>query len=93
MRVCTLAAAGSSYRDREFVKGERIVSRVLPQLELTVDAVLNPPVGRQLIELEDARQTAEREALKAENAAMQQQLEQLRTLVESKGIDWPLQGD
>ena len=96
LRVCTLDASGISYVYQEFVKGEQIVSQVLPQLELTVDEVLNPPGVRELLELEQARQTAEREALEAknamleaENAAMKQQLEQLKAMMQAKGLDWP----
>ncbi len=71
IRVCTLDTSGSSYIYREFVKGDQIVSQVLPQLELTVDKVLNPPAVRELLELEQARQAAEREALKAKNTTLE----------------------
>ena len=48
---------------------ERIISKVLPQLELTVDAVLDPPAVADLMALEQAENDAiatERDALKAE---------------------------
>ena len=66
LRVCTSAYPGAPYRDREFGKGEKIVSALLPQLELTVDEVLNPPMVKHLVEQEQA----EREALEAENATV-----------------------
>ena len=77
LRVCTLDPASATYRYREFGKGERIISKVLPQLELTVDEILNPPIFSDLIDLEQAERdtlaaenetvTAERDALAAEN--------------------------
>jgi len=70
LRICTLAASGEGYVDREFTKGERLVSKVLPQLELTVDEVLNPPTVRALLELEQSRQTAlEQRATESEQRA------------------------
>ena len=83
LRVCTPAYSGGPYDYRQFVKGQRIISTVLPQLELTVDEVLNPPAVRQLIEQEQA----ERDALAAENAVLQQQVEQLKALVKPKELD------
>ena len=58
VRVCTAAYPGAPYTDREFVLGERIVSRVLPQLTLTVDEILNPPAVPQLMAQAQARQSA-----------------------------------
>lgn len=97
LRLCTLNPPSTTYTYREFGKGERIISKVLPQLELTVDEVLNPPIISTLIDLEQAdrdrleaerdRFKAERDALEAKNAAMQQQLEQLKALMEAKGPD------
>jgi len=74
LRVCTSAYPGGPYTYREFVKGERIVSKVLPQLELTVDEVLNPPAVRQLMEQEHARQTAETAAARQQAEASKQQV-------------------
>ena len=100
LRVCNANAPGAPYQYRQFVKGQRIVSQVLPQLELTVDEVLNPPVVRDLIEQEQMERDAiaterdeistERDALKAENAAMQQQLSQLKALIQDKEFNPPL---
>ncbi len=74
LRMCHSPSPGAAYTYQEFVRGERIVSRVLPQLKLTVDQVLNPPAVRQLIEQEKAQQAAareaEREAFNAEKAAI-----------------------
>lgn len=52
LRVCTSTYSGGPYQCGEFGKGERIVSQVLAQLELTVDEVLNHTAVRQLVELE-----------------------------------------
>ena len=97
IRVCNSASPGSSYTDREFVKGEQIVSKVLPGLELTVDEVLNPPLVSDLIDLDqterdalaaqNAKIAAERDVLAAEKAEIQQQLEQLKALIAEKGLD------
>ena len=73
LRLCTAAYPGGPYTDREFGKGERIVSSVLPQLDLTVDEVLNPPLVESLMEQEQALQAAiatERDRLEAENTAI-----------------------
>ena len=56
LRVCTPTHPGGPYHYREFVKGEPIISSVLPQLALTVDEVLNPDAVRQLIEQDQAQQ-------------------------------------
>jgi len=85
LRICTSAYPGGPYSYQEFVKGERIASKVLPQLELTVDEVLNPPIVSDLVDLEQA----ERDTLAAENAALQQQVEQLKALMKAKGLDSP----
>ena len=97
LRVCTATSPGSPYTYREFGRGEQIVSRVLPQLDLTVDEVLDPPVVKHLMAQEQAQQAAieaekttiaaERDALEAENAAIQQQLSQLKALIKEKGLD------
>ena len=134
LRVCNANAPGTPYQYRQFVKGQRIISQVLPQLELTVDEVLNPPVVRDLIEQEQTERdalaaqnetvtaerdalaaqnatiaterdaiaterdameaqnkmvTAERDLLKAEKAAIQQQLEQLKAVMQARGLDAP----
>ncbi|MBC6418393.1 MAG: hypothetical protein GDA44_06155, partial [Prochloron sp. SP5CPC1] len=74
IRVCNSASGGAPYQDRDFRKGEQILSQVLPQLRLTVDEVLNPLSVRRLMEIEKAQQVAERDALKME-------LERLKTLM------------
>ena len=78
LRVCTLTAPGGGYVDREFVKGDRIVSKILPQLELTVDEVLNPPAVKELTQQEQARQAAERELIQQEQAQQAAETEQAR---------------
>ncbi len=95
--VCNSAAPGNPYTYREFGKGERIVSTVLPGLELTADEVLNPPLVSDLIDFEqterdalaaqNAKITTERDVLAAEKAEIQQQLEQLKALIAEKGLD------
>ncbi len=62
VRICNLARLGGGYRDRNFEKGQRIESKVLSQLDLTVDEVLDPPAVRQLIAQDQAQQAAERAA-------------------------------
>ncbi len=49
VRVCNLTQRNTTYQYRDFGNGERIVSRVLPQLSLTVDEVLAPPAVTQLM--------------------------------------------
>ena len=73
LRICTLSHPGGPYIDREFVKGEQIVSKVLPNLNLTVDEVLNPPTVRQLLELDQARQAAAIEQAQKQAAATAEQ--------------------
>ena len=58
LQVCNANTPGAPYQYRQFVKGQRIVSQVLPQLELTVDEVLDPPIVRDLIEQEQAGRDA-----------------------------------
>jgi len=78
LRVCTLASPGGTYTCRDFGKGEQIVSTVLPQLELTVDEVLNPPVVRQLLAQEQTQREAEREALQAEKTTIATERDDLK---------------
>ncbi len=88
IRVCNSASGGAPYQDRDFRKGEQILSQVLPQLRLTVDEVLNPIAVRRLMEIEQAQQVAERNVLEAENAtvtaqrdALKMELSQLKALM------------
>ena len=76
LRICTAAYPGGPYTYREFGKGEQIKSNLLPQFDLTVDEVLNPPAVPYLIELEQAQQSAEREA---ERKAFQAEKETIAT--------------
>ncbi len=70
IRVCNSAYPGGPYQDEEFLKGEQILSKVLPQLRLTVDEVLNPLSVRRLMEIDQAQQVAERNVLEAEKATV-----------------------
>jgi len=81
LQVCTSAYPGGPYVDREFVKGEQIVSKVLPQLELTVDEVLNPPPVSQLIERDQARQAAEIEQAQQQATASEQRAAALEAML------------
>ena len=72
VRVCTASHPGAPYVYRDFVKGERIVSKVLPQLALTVDAVLNPPAVSQLVEQDQAQQAAAIDQARKQAAASEQ---------------------
>jgi len=94
IQICNLDYPGATYHYQEFGKGEQLISKVLPQLKLAVDDVLNPPAVRQLIAQEQAQQAAERDALNAKNAslaaerdALKIELEQLKALMQGKEID------
>ena len=76
LRVCTSPYPGAPYRYREFVKGERILSKVLPALALTVDEVLNPPAVRALIEQDRAQQVAAIKQVQQQAAAAIEQVQQ-----------------
>ena len=76
VRVCTPSFLGGAYVYREFVKGERILSKVLPQLTLTVDEVLNPATVSQLIAQDQTRQAAAMEQVRQQATAEIEQAQQ-----------------
>ena len=83
VRICNLTQRSTTYQYRDFGQGERIVSRVLPQLILTVDEVLDPPAVTQLMAQERAAFEAEKGAIAAERDQLKRSLEQLKASIES----------
>ena len=81
VRVCTASHPGAPYVYRDFVKGERIVSKVLPQLALPVDVVLNPPAVSQLVEQDQAQQAAEIEQARKQAAASEQRAAEMEEML------------
>jgi hypothetical protein len=85
IQVCNLAYPdahpGGPYTHQVFELGQRIGSQVLPQLNLTVDAVLNPTLVKHLIEQECTQQAAQQTVLEQERDALKLELERLKALI------------
>jgi hypothetical protein len=90
IRLFALIEGEEGYTYTDFLPGEEIVSVVFPDLVLSVDEILNPPLVEELVKAENAQlQQLEQEAAMERQRAQEeyQRAERLAARLRELGVD------